>query len=71
MSILPLPQHSFSPLGSMRLSLKRRIQNSFKARSYNATVKELSRMPESMLRDIGMDHSNVGLKTYERIYGKK
>ena len=71
MTILPLSKNSLNPLGSVVSFLHRRIQNSLKARSYNATVKELSRMPETMLKDIGMDHSNVGSKTYELIYGKK
>ena len=71
MTILSLNKNSLNSLGSVVSFLQRRIQNSFKARSYNATVKELSRMPETMLKDIGMDHSNVGSKTYELIYGKK
>ena len=71
MTIISLRKNSLNPLSSVVSFLHRRIQNSFKARSYNATVKELSRMPETMLKDIGMDHSNIGSKTYELIYGKK
>ena len=58
------------PLTSVVSFFYRRVQNSFKARSYDATVRELSRMPESMLKNIGMDHSNVSAKTYELVYGK-
>ena len=47
------------------------IENNFKARSYNAAVLELSKLPESVLKGIGMNHSNVSYKTYELIYGKK
>ena len=71
MTSLSLNKNLLNSFSSVVSFLHKRIQNSFKARSYNATVKELSRMPETMLKDIGMDHSNVGLKTYELIYGKK
>ena len=71
MTIVSLNKNLLNSLGSVVAFLKKRIQNSFRARSYNATIKELSRMPETMLKDIGMDHSNVGSKTYELIYGKK
>ena len=71
MNILSVPKNRHTTLGSVVFFLRKRIQDSFKARSYTATVKELSRMPESMLKDIGMDHSNVGSKTYESIYGNK
>ncbi len=70
MTNISLRKNFNEPLTSVVSLFRRRVQNSFKARSYDATVRELSRMPESMLKNIGMDHSNVSSKTYELIYGK-
>ena len=71
MTNISLQNGAGSLLGSMVFFLNKRIQKYFKARSYNATVLELYRMPASMLKGIGMDHSNVDAKTYESIFGKE
>ena len=71
MTILPIGKNSFNSLGLMLSLLNTKIENNFKARSYNAAVLELSKLPESVLKGIGMNHSNVRYKTYELIYGKK
>ena len=71
MTNISLQKSASSLLGSMVPFVKKRIQKYFKARSYNATVLELYRMPDSMLKGIGMDHSNVDAKTYESIFGKE
>ena len=71
MTMLPIGKNSFNSLGLMFSLLNTKIENNFKARSYNAAVLELSKLPESVLKGIGMNHSNVSYKTYELIYGKK
>ncbi len=71
MTMLPIGNTPFNSLGPMLSLLNTKIENNFKARSYNAAVLELSKMPESVLKGIGMNHSNVSSKTYELIYGKK
>ena len=71
MTMLPIGKNSFNSLGLMFSLLNTKIENNFKASSYNAAVLELSKLPESALKGIGMNHSNVSYKTYELIYGKK
>lgn len=63
--------YTFNPFGQIKHFFIEKIRSIFKARSYHAAVSELSRLPDSVLKDIGMTHSNVGSKTYEMIYGKK
>ena len=47
----------------------RAISDLNKSRSYYKTVQELSKLPPSLLRDIGLSRSNIRSKVYENTHG--
>ena len=49
----------------------RAISDFNKSRSYNKTVQELSNLPSSLLRDVGLNRANIRSKVYENIYGSR
>ena len=48
----------------------RAISDFNKSRSYYKTVQELSNLPSSLLRDVGLSRSNIRSKVYENTHGE-
>jgi len=49
----------------------RAISDFNKSLSYYKTVQELSNLPSSLLRDVGLNRANIRSKVYENIYGSR
>ena len=58
-------------LDAIKTLVIRAISDFNKSLSYYKTVQELSNLPSSLLRDVGLNRANIRSKVYENIYGSR